>query len=246
MTPRAFLTHFGGVTFAVVLGIAFLTGLGTWQLKRLSWKEALIETMQTRSTVPRVSLEDFLQDDQKVIEKEYRRLFLEGWFLHDQEAHLLGRTHSGQVVYHIMTPLLLESGSIILVDRGWVPAIISAKDPNIQRPEGVVKVDAYIKTKTSQNFFTPQNNYEKKELYFVDPVEFAQRKSLPTLLPFYVVQEGNSNTFPRPQTSVVKKIRNNHLEYAITWYSLAFILIIFYVLFLRQRYHHPPPSRKVD
>lgn len=243
MTPKAFFKQFGGITLCVVLGVAFLTGLGSWQLKRLSWKESLIQTMQDRSREPRLTLEEFLRTNSNFQEKEFRRLSLKGRYLHDQEAHLLGRTHEGQVVYHIVTPFLLESGTIILVDRGWVPAKISSKDPSIARPKGTVEEKGFIKLKTSKNFFTPDNNYEKKELYYIDPTEYAQNRSLTTLVPFLAVNEGGEElSYPRAQKTVIQELRNNHLVYAITWYSLAFVLVIFYVLFLRQRRQLPPPS----
>lgn len=241
MTPKAFFKQFGGITLCVIFGVAFLTGLGSWQLKRLSWKETLIKTMQDRSSEPRLTLEDFLKTNSDFKEKEYHRLSLKGRYLHDQEAHLLGRTHDGQVVYHIVTPFLLESGTTVLIDRGWVPAKISSKDPSISRPEGTVEEKAFLKLKTSKNFFTPDNNYVTKELYYIDPSEYAQNKSLTTLVPFLVIREGGENvSYPRVQKTAIQQLRNNHLEYAITWYSLAIVLVIFYVLFLRQRRQLPP------
>lgn len=243
MTPKAFFKQFGGITLCVVFGVAFLTGLGSWQLKRLSWKETLIQTMQDRSSEPRLTLEDFLRTNSDFKEKEFRRLSLKGRYLHDQEVHLLGRTHEGQVVYHIVTPFLLESGTAVLVDRGWVPSKISSKDPSIERPTGTVEEKGFLKLKTSKNLFTPDNNYEKKELYYIDPTEFAQNKSLTTLVPFLVLREGGDGaSYPRAQKIIIQGLKNNHLEYAITWYSLAFVLVIFYVLFLRQRRQLPPLS----
>lgn len=235
MTPGTFLRRFWGVTTAAVLGVAFLTGLGTWQLKRLSWKEALIETLSTRWAAPRVPLEAFLEKRGEPEDPSYQRVTLKGRYLHEQEAHLLGRTHEGQVVYHIVTPFLLSSGTVILMDRGWVPAKISASDPGLDRPEGDVEEKAHLRLKSSTTFVTPPNRYEAGELYAILPQEFAAAHSMATLVPFFAVREGLSEAYPRPQTTALPTLRNNHLTYAITWYILALALIVVYVLFIRQR-----------
>ena len=198
-------------------------------------KESLIKTVESRLKEPRLSLEAFLEKDLGPKDHEYQPLTLKGRYLHDQEAHLLGRTHNGQVVYHIVTPFLLESGTILLIDRGWVPAKISAKDSHIERPTGYLEENAYIRSQSSVNFFTPDNRYEEGEIYSILPREYAKAKSMTTLLPFFAVREGVSEGYPHSKKTALPKMRNNHLVYAITWYSLALALIVIYILFVRQK-----------
>tara|TARA_A100000171_G_C2134293_1_gene148971 strand:+ start:1575 stop:2360 length:786 start_codon:yes stop_codon:yes gene_type:complete len=239
MTLQTFFKKFSWSTLVVVFGVAFFTGLGSWQLKRLSWKENLIQTVETRLQGPRLPLEEFLEKYTSFTTHEYEKLTLEGQYLHDQETYLLGRTNGGQVVYHVVTPFLLESGTVILVDRGWIPAKVSSSDPDITRPKGTLIEQGHMRLKSSRNLFTPDNNYEKGNLYSIEPKEYAREKSMTTLLPFYVVREStnDTNSFPRARKTALPEMHNNHLQYALTWYFMAFVLIVMYLVLLKKKMH---------
>jgi surfeit locus 1 family protein len=112
-------------------GVAVLLGLGTWQIQRLHWKEALIATRQSQMSAPAIEL----PATPDPADLEYRRVTLTGRFLHDRELFLGGRTHGGVVGFGVVTPLALSEGREILVHRGWVPP---ARKDKSRRPEGLV------------------------------------------------------------------------------------------------------------
>ena len=97
--------------------MAVLIGLGTWQLQRLQWKNNLIELFEARISAPEITVPDtnVILDDVR-----YRRLDIEGKFFHKKEIFLTGRTYEGNAGFHVVTPLELEDGRIILINRGWV------------------------------------------------------------------------------------------------------------------------------
>jgi surfeit locus 1 family protein len=105
-------------TIVALAGIAVLLGLGTWQLQRLEWKQAMIAERAARMAEPAMALPKRIVDPAAL---EHRPVRLAGRFLHDKELYLPGRSHRRQGGLHVMTPFVLEDGRAVLVDRGWVP-----------------------------------------------------------------------------------------------------------------------------
>ncbi|MBA4749164.1 MAG: hypothetical protein H2057_00930 [Alphaproteobacteria bacterium] len=231
-------------TFFVVLAISFLLGLGTWQLQRLAWKEAMIAQINKQLAEPPVSIEEVLSCASEPTACEFRKIVVTGHYEHDQEAHLYGRTRGGKPMTHLVTPFVLSSGSVILVDRGWVPESVDMK--TLTPVAGELTLHGYIRQKSARNTFTPDNNYEKNRLFSVDPTEWAHEKKATTLLPFYLVLEvkDSDQLFPRPSDALTLGLRNFHLSYAITWYMLALALLVLYVFYIRKNISTAPPQRE--
>src|SRR5262245_31425790 len=101
-------------TLFTIPTLIVLLGLGTWQLERLHWKEALIAERTARTTAlpisvpaPSVPLPAEVLD-----ELDYFHATVVGQFLHDREMYLAARTMEGSVGFQIVTPLLRSDGSI--------------------------------------------------------------------------------------------------------------------------------------
>ena len=104
-------------SLATLLGLILLAGLGSWQVERLHWKEGLIAERAARLAAPATPLPaaaDWPAWD-------FRKVELRGTFRHDLEQLFGASTHEGRLGHHVLTPLLREGGSAVLVDRGWVP-----------------------------------------------------------------------------------------------------------------------------
>ena len=118
---------------AVILGlagIAVLIGLGTWQVNRLAWKEALLAAIDERiHSAPRTLAEVELQFTQ-FGDVDYEPVAVSGTFDHGGEQHFLA-TYEGQSGFYVYTPLALADGRSIFVNRGFVP--YDDKDP-VTRP----------------------------------------------------------------------------------------------------------------
>ena len=115
--------------FAVILGLAgivVLIGLGTWQVNRLAWKEALLVAIGERiHTAPRTLAEVELQFTQ-FGDVDYEPIAVTGIFDHASERHFLA-TYDGQSGFYVYTPLTLPDGRSIFINRGFVP--YANKDP---------------------------------------------------------------------------------------------------------------------
>ncbi len=222
------------LTVAALTGFAILAGLGTWQINRLAWKQSVIANIQTRIAMPAVPLPvgDALDPDAW----QYRRVAVRGRFLHEHEMHVLAHTQRGNVGYDLITPLQREDGGYVLVNRGWVP---QAKKQQSSRPQsldpGVVVIEGIAQKGWAQAFFVPDNNPVQNLWFFGDIPAMAANAGISA--PRIFVEAA---PYPDPtklplggQTRL--DIPNNHLQYAITWYSLAAILAVFYILIYRRR-----------
>lgn len=223
-----------------------LLSLGFWQLDRLEWKEDLIADLEARREATPMALDAALESPG---ENEYRSVTLEGDYRHEGEIYWLARTYESQSGYHILTPLRLDDGREILVDRGWMPGTDpeanagEAKRPQgVQERVGVLRQGGWGGPGWLSDFLRPENRPEANEWLWPDlpamagaaNMESPVTKAYVTLLP-----AGDSSGLPQAQAPQVN-LKNDHLSYAITWFTLAAALVIIYLLFhLRPR---PPGS----
>jgi surfeit locus 1 family protein len=217
-------------TVISVPALIVLLALGTWQMNRLAWKEGLIRAFAERvnaealTTAPPVGALDDL---------EYRRVRLSGRYLNDQEMFLAGRTFNGRGGWAILTPFRSDEGALVIVDRGWVP--LDRKDPRTRQQsliEGPTTVEGLIRRPNLRTYFTPENEPGKNLWFSADVQAMAKKAGLPEVRPYLI--EGLRQVIPGgfPVGGEIQvALRNDHLQYAITWYSLAIALVVIYVLF---------------
>jgi surfeit locus 1 family protein len=234
---KSLIRNFCWPTLFTIFGVGLLLSLGTWQLQRLSWKESVLENIAQKFSCPIQEIELLLQQPMRTIQQaEYQRVQMTGTFLHDQELKLMAKSFNGKWGFHVITPMVLTSGSTILVDRGWVPDHGAVE---IKRPEGLQTLVGFVRTQSPKTRFTPPNNLAKSEIFSIEPAEIARFKHLTTLLPFFVVEESHPQKTGFPYSRGLDlNLQNHHLQYAITWYTLAAILILFYILYIRKRTLH--------
>lgn len=235
------------VTASLVALIAclILVMLGTWQLQRRAWKEALIDDRASRLVVPPMTLPGDLSD---ISNLAYYRVTLDGVFLHDKEVLLANRVHKKEVGRHILTPLQLDDGRIIMVDRGWVPMTLEQPAARAAgQIAGPVMLTGQLRSAGWQgyDFFRPVNEPAKGLYIWLDLPTIAQTGGLDRLVTtLYVVQDpieipGGYPLAPAA-SAVALELPNNHLQYAITWYALAGVLLVIYFLY------HWRPTKQVS
>ena len=114
-------TRFPWITLSLsAILFVILIGLGTWQVERLQWKEALLATIAARThsaPQPLAEIEKIWAQDHDV---EYRPVTVTGRLLNDRERHFFA-TYEGYSGYFIYTPLQLDDGRAVFVNRGFVP-----------------------------------------------------------------------------------------------------------------------------
>jgi surfeit locus 1 family protein len=216
-----------------LLGLAILIGLGTWQLERKRWKEGLIATLSERlsaepAPLPARETWGRLDPDRE----EFRRVAFSAEFLHDKEALVYTpgsalRPDVSGPGYWVFTPARLAGGSIVMVDRGFVPeARKDARGRIAGQVSGVVDLVGALRWPEQRSRFTPADN-PAGNLWFVrDPASVAEGKGIAPVAPFYVAQEAPVPPGGLPRAGKLSpRLANNHLQYAVTWFGLALTLI---------------------
>ena len=233
-----------GATVIALPAFAVLIALGSWQLERLAWKTEIIAFREARLAAPAIPLPadlaeaDLAKEGEALAALEYRRVEVAGVLLHEREIYLAA-SRRGSVGFDVITPLRRAGGGVVLVDRGWTPA--AARDP-ARRPqgqvEGQVAVAGVVRLTGGRGWFTPDNDPARNYWFWLDLPAMARFAGVDA--PPLVVVAGpapNPGGLPIGKETRVE-LRNDHLQYAITWYALALVLAVIY--FLSQR--RPPPA----
>jgi surfeit locus 1 family protein len=230
-------------TVFTVVVMAILIGLGIWQLDRKVWKENLIATVTARSNraaqdlPPRAGWPKLAQ-----AENEYARVTFPAEFLEGQEAlvYTAGSPFRPDVTatgYWVFAPAQLAGGSIVVVNRGFVP--LDRKDPATRaqaNQRGTVEIVGVMRWPETRGLFTPADDPKTNVWYLRDPNAMAATKNWATAAPFYIDQEAPvpPGGVPLPGKLSVQ-LPDNHLQYAITWFGLALALAGVYVVWLAGR-----------
>ncbi|MEM8987415.1 MAG: SURF1 family protein [Pseudomonadota bacterium] len=223
------------LTLFTVLGLIVLVNLGVWQMRRLDWKEDLIETVERRMSSAPVALDGALNASSGGAGVAYLPMTASGVYLHDREQHLF-RTRDGAPGYEVITPLRLADGRHVLVNRGFVPQPLKAP---ADRPEtlleGEVNVSGLL-LETEQvpaiaSLFRPANQPEDN-LWFVRDIPALSAAAGVEVQPFVLASNGAEAMGPWPKGGAARaSFPNRHFEYAMTWFGLALTLVGVYIAF---------------
>jgi surfeit locus 1 family protein len=228
------------MTVCAVPALMILLGLGFWQVQRLEWKQAIINERAERLAAPPLDIASVSATSWQ--EVEHRRVKITGKYLHDREILLLNSVRHGQNGFDLITPMALESGGTVLVNRGWVPRDWPQPESRgglaRRRPSGTVERTGILRAGGKRgNPWIPDNEPARDQWYFPDVAQMAAKARLADARPYFIelAPGGNLEGYPKgPHAS--SAIRNKHLEYAITWFGLAATLLVIYVLYhIRRR-----------
>ncbi len=207
----------------IIASTITLTFLGTWQLQRLQWKNGLIKEIEASQ-----ALEPLQTLPEDVSTLDYRRVHVSGAFDYAKVLHLIGRQQGNFPGYFMLTPFTLEDGRVILVNRGFAPPGKEAQ------PEGVQKIEGVIRPPREKRYFAPENMPEKN-VWFYENIPAMEQVTGMKLLPVVVEEVGATapDHFPIKGDGKIY-LKNDHLGYAITWYSTAVIGIIMFGFYYRK------------
>jgi surfeit locus 1 family protein len=215
--PRTFQPRTGPSIIASCM-LAVLLGLGVWQLERLAWKTDLLKSIHDRMAQKPVPLPEKIADPAAW---EYRRVKMAGQYVSDREFLIQPRTLDGKAGYHMYVPFRRVSGGIVFVNRGWISDDLLGK---AIRPRGMVAVEGIVQL-PHKSAFTPDNNPEKGEWYWPDVEAMAAAAHVKNPAPVIVTVAARRPGVYPAGGQVRLDIPNDHKQYAIFWFTMAFVLI---------------------
>lgn len=211
-------------------GIAILMSLGLWQVKRLAWKEDVIAGIEARIVAEPETLSSIAEPDP--VADLYHPVTVAGRTTGEELLVLSGQKELGPG-FRVIAAFEAEDGRRILLDRGFIPESGRA----MPRPGVALDVTGNLLWPDDADSFTPPPD-EKTGLWFARDVT-AMSESVKTLPVLVVVrtEEGDAQGIV-PMPVDTSAIPNNHLGYAITWFSLAAVwagMTAFLLWRIRQR-----------
>lgn len=228
-------------TMFSIPGVLILLALGSWQLQRLVWKNELNDFRQAQITAEPAELPLTVADPAAM---SYRPVWVEGVFRHDAEMILGARSHRNQVGYQVITPLVRADGSQVLINRGWIHA--DNRDPATRQAgqvEGMQRVEGLLVLGSEEHWITAENRPDENFWFWLDLASLSAAANIPTQQ--FIIE---ANDAPNPGGLPIggqsnTELRNEHLQYAIIWFSLAVGLTAIYIIFIRgQRKRTSTPS----
>lgn len=221
------------VFLSTLLFLLFLR-LGFWQIHRADEKTKMIIAQKKLE-----HLKPLQWKPNAKLPLQYQPIKLSGTYL-PQTFLLDNQHHQHQFGYDVLTPLTLDDGSVILIDRGWIPGDITRRIfPKVQIPQGLIKLQG-------STYFPNKNQWvlgpilEEKENKTIILERFDEQIVSQLLqkavYPFIIrLDKQDSHGFVR-EWETVSMPPQRHLGYAFQWFAMALvILIIFVALNLKKK-----------
>jgi surfeit locus 1 family protein len=219
-------------TLTVVCTITFaaLVALGSWQLQRLQWKRHLIAEVNRNIVAAPITLDAALAMGDGA---QFHRVRLTGRFDNGREAYVFGTGPEGAPVFHVVVPFRLDDGRALLVDRGIVPRDL--RSPAV-RTRGLIGGETTLvgvwRAPDPPGAFTPKPDLVTRTWYARDVGSIARADHVNLAAPVVIEADDTPNAGGWPkggQTQV--GFRNEHLQYAITWFLMAAGLVSVYLAY---------------
>jgi len=212
-----------------LIGAAILVWLGTWQMQRLDWKLGILSEIEERisgdpARLP--SVEDAVPERDR-----YQPVSLTGTVGEEEVLVLVSQKRVG-AGYRVISPYTLNDGRRILLDRGFTRVDQRDADRSLSGP---VEVEGNLHWPDDRTSSTPENDVAGNTWFARDVAQMADvLNTEPLLVIARNMSPSDAGVTPLPVDT--SGIPNDHLQYAITWYSLAVVWVIMTGAFIwRQR-----------
>ncbi|MCL4678418.1 MAG: SURF1 family protein [Alphaproteobacteria bacterium] len=215
-------------------GAALLFKLGWWQLERMAWKADLITKLEAAYASAPSSL---LPEGRALSDlKAFERGFIEGEYLPVPTIFVGPQTYEKAPGFHLYSPLRTEGG-VVFVNRGWVPLAYKSRAASESPDSGRVRVTGLLRSPERAGLFVAGNEPKKSLWRRADPAQFSIALGLSEpVSPLILFAEGGADAGGGGPIAVPIRadLPNNHFQYALFWFSMGGLLIVFYGL----RFHN--------
>ena len=251
VSPRLMLSH-----LLVLVVVAGCLTAALWQWDRLGQARENNERLEARlqaEPVDVASLGGLHTGELEPEELEFRRVEATGTFRPEEEVLQRNQSHRQTQGLHVLTPLELDDGGVVLVRRGWVPSDLDEPPvPEAPPPEGEVRVEGVLELSVDQPGVGARDPEEGVlDRVFHSDVQRIDRQVDGELLPMVLrLEEVEGETGDLPLVLDEPTIdEGSHLSYTLQWLSFALIALITYGFWLRKRLRQdasPPPGGAED
>lgn len=206
------------ILFPLILGlggIAILIGLGVWQLQRLEWKRGLLAGIETRLAADPIAFADLGTPEPG--EMDYQAVGLSGRTTGNELLVLSGKKGVG-AGYRVIAGFETEEGRRVMLDRGFIPE----EARRAARPPVALEVRGNLLWPDDADSFTPPPDLAQGLWFARDVATMAEALGAEPLLVVLREAQGDAQGV-EPVPVDTSGIPNDHLGYALTWFSLALV-----------------------
>ena len=207
------------VTMATVLGVALTVCLGVWQLSRGHEKEALHAAIMARQAQPALDTAAVLKD-RSVFTQLHQGVRLEGRWLFQHTVYLENRPMQGRSGFIVLTPVQLDGGTTVLVQRGWIPRHQQVTGRIASGPSEVMGLGETSSKTTAQTTGQSPIRQNLKLAEFSNEIGVSL---VGTVLQTDADADGLQRNWPQITAGVEK-----HWGYAFQWFALAAVQLLLY------------------
>ncbi|MEO5770853.1 MAG: SURF1 family protein [Burkholderiaceae bacterium] len=227
------------VALAALASLLLTLRLGWWQLERAAQKTALQSAIELRSSLPVIDGPTALATSaEAAAAQHHRRLRISGQWLPAHTVYLDNRQMGGRQGFYVVTPLRLDDGTALVVQRGWQPRDFQQRDriQEVSTPRGRVELEGRIAPPPALLYaFALGETGRIRQNLELEP--FARESGLnlrplallltePQGRPGVPGPDGLQRDWPAPAAGVGK-----HHGYAAQWFALAALIFVLYVWF---------------
>ena len=218
---RFWTPSFVALIAAALAALVVLVALGNWQVRRLAWKEALIETIAERQAAEPLPLASVLERYERERDVDYMPVRAAGTF--GEGEALVYSTDQGIVGWQVIAPLSLPDGRSLMVNRGFVPDALIDDVARRVPPAGTTEIVGLARNplRRKPNRFVPENADDEFYWKDFDALRRALALDPDATVPIIVdVGPTREGLLPVGGQTIVD-LPNNHFGYAVTWYGIA-------------------------
>ena len=223
-------------TLAAIAAIVVCVAAGNWQQGRMHAKEALRAQYDAAATLPSIALASLPRGTEWTVQK-YRAVTATGEYLASKQILIDNKVVAGRAGFHVVTPLALQDGRVVLVNRGWIAQRASRSAlPQAPPPAGDVTVRGRIAMPSTGYLELKPDVASGPLKQNLDPARFAADTGL-DVLPVVVEateppvpDDGLIRVLPAPDFGI-----DTHRVYMMQWYAFALLTALLWVWFHRPR-----------
>ena len=212
--------------FISIILILVTFSLGIWQLYRLDWKNSLIKNFEEL----KISV---ATDLSLVSKKEFIKIKLKGTINRNNKIFFPAKTYNGKVGVRLASEFISESGEKYLLDEGWFSNshFVYFKKNNDIFKESII---GYIRFPVEKKLFTPKNNILNNEWYTYNLEEISNFFSSSLNRIFFIKKLNQNKESFLISSTQEHQFRNNHLQYAITWFCMSLAFLIMFIVYVKN------------
>lgn len=231
LKPKWILFH----VLCIVL-VGTMVQLGFWQLHRLQDRRSFNSEVTERAAMPVSPYADVVTPATDPDQVQWRRVVASGTYLPDEQLIEVNRSQSGAAGVNVVTPMRLDDGTVLLVNRGFAPSpdMTNAEAP--PAPAGPVAIEGRLRVSDERSFgeFTEPEG-ELTQIQRIDIPRLAPQLPAP-LAPLYVDLMTSEPAEPAGLTPVPDPALNEgpHLSYMLQWWFFALCVVVGWVIAVRR------------